>query len=203
MPLARIVTWLAEDTGALAKDLRARGFEVVTKSPDETSNEPADLEITVEECASEEALTSASGIALAQDKCVFIAPGAIVENLRPLPVIPLPAVTREPEPELAYDSVQPLESDEPEPLAAIYQLGDQPETQEQIPVVEPETVVDFSAAVAEPEISEFALETVSDPQLAAPLAEEIAGPVAEVTEPLVEEEEMVAHELSASVESFP
>ena len=58
MPLARIVTWLAEDTDALAKDLRARGFEVVTKSPDEISSEPADLEITVEECASEEALTS-------------------------------------------------------------------------------------------------------------------------------------------------
>src|SRR5439155_21107140 len=169
MPLARIVTWLAEGTEALAKDLRARGFEVVTKSPDEISSEPADLEITVEECASEDALTSASGIALTQDKCVFIAPGAIVENLRPVPVIALPAVVREPEPELAYDSVQPAESDELEPLAAIHQLGDQPQTQEQIPVRE------AAESVA------FALETVSDPQPAPPLAEKLAEPVAEVT----------------------
>ena len=205
MPLARIVTWLAEDTDALAKDLRARGFEVVTKSPDEISSEPADLEITVEECASEDALTSASGIALTQDKCVFIAPGAIVENLRPVPVIALPAVVREPEPELAYDSVQPAESDELEPLAAIHQLEDQPQTQEQIPVREAaEPVLDFSAAVAEPEVTEFALETVSDLQFAAPLAEELAEPVAEVTEPLAaEEEELVAHEFAASIESLP
>jgi hypothetical protein len=206
MPLARIVTWLAEDTDALAKDLRARGFEVVTKSPDEISSGPADLEITVEECASEDALTSASRIARAQDKCVFIAPGAIVENLRPVPVIPLPAMMPELEPELAYDSVQPAESDEVEPLAAIHRLEDQPETLEQIPVLEAAeaVVVDLSAAVAEPEVSEFALEIVSDPPLAAPLAEELAEPLAEVTEPLVEEEEeLVAHEFSASVEFLP
>src|SRR2546428_9378696 len=204
MPLARIVTWLAEDTGALAKDLRARGFEVVTRSPDEISSEPADLEITVEECASEDALTSASGIALTQDKCVFIAPGAIVENLRPVPVIALPAVVREPEPELAYDSVQPAESDELEPLAAIHQLEDQPQTQEQIPVREAaEPVVDFSAALAEPEVTAFALETVSDLQFAAPLAEELAEPVAEVTEPLAEDEELVTPAFSAKVESLP
>lgn len=205
MPLARIVTWLAEDTDALAKDLRARGFEVVTKSPDEISSEPADLEITVEECASEDALTTASGIALTQDKCVFIAPGAIVENLRPVPVMPPPVMIREPEPELAYDSVQPRESDELEPIAAIHQLEDQPETQEQIPVLEPaEAVLDLSAAVAEPEVSEFALETVSESQVAAPLAEELAEPLAQVAEPLTEEEEeLVAHEFSASVESLP
>src|SRR5207237_7406558 len=89
MPLARIVTWLAEDTDALAKDLRARGFEVVTKSPDEISSELADLEITVEECAPEEALTSASGIAREQKKSVCIAPGAITDNVRPTAVVPL------------------------------------------------------------------------------------------------------------------
>jgi hypothetical protein len=214
MPLARIVTWLAEDTDALAKDLRARGFEVVTKSPDEISSEPADLEITVEECASEDALTSASGIALTQDKCVFIAPGAIVENLRPVPVVALPALMREPEPELAYESVQPPESDELEPLAAIRQLEDQPETLEQISVLEAaEAVVDLSAAVAQPEVSEFVSElgdeVIFESQLAPPLTEELVEPVAEVAEPLAaqeesaKEEELVVHEFSANVESLP
>ena len=206
MPLARIVTWLAEDTDALAKDLRARGFEVVTKSPDEISSEPADLEITVDECASEDALTSASGIALAQDKCVFIAPGAIVESFRPVPVIPPPVMIREPEPELAYDSVQPAESDELEPLAAIHRLEDQQETQLQIPVLESaESALDFSTAVAEPEVSKIALEAVSDPLVAAPLAEELTERLAEVTKPMAEagQEDLVAQEISASVEYLP
>jgi hypothetical protein len=215
MPLARIVTWLAEDTDALAKDLRARGFEVVTQSPDEISSEPADLEITVEECASEEALTSASGIAREQNKCVFIAPGAITENLRPVSVVPLIR-----EPELAYRPTQSIERDEVEQLAAIHQLEDRPEALDQISVIQAEPVLDLSAAVAQPEA-----ETISHSQLVAPLAEKLAEPVAEVVEPLVEvseplvevtealaeqevfasekEEELVAYEFSASVESLP
>ena len=215
MPLARIVTWLAEDTDALAKDLRARGFEVVTKSPDEISSEPADLEITVEECAPEEALTSASGIAREQNKCVFIAPGAITDNLRPVSVVPLIR-----EPELAYRPTQSIERDEGEQLAAIHQLEDRPEALDQISVIQAEPVLDLSAAVAQPEA-----ETISHSQLVAPLAEKLAEPVAEVVEPLVEvseplvevtealaeqevfasekEEELVAYEFSASVESLP
>src|SRR2546430_14288816 len=105
MPLARIVTRLAEDTDALAKDLRARGFEVVTKSPDEISSEPADLEITVEESALEEALTSAGAIARTQDKRVFIAPGAITENPRPVSVL---ALILQPEP--ASDDIPRVEA---------------------------------------------------------------------------------------------
>src|SRR5437016_13202012 len=97
MPLARIVTWLAEDTDALAKDLRARGFEVVTKSPDEISSELADLEITVEECAPEEALTSAIGLEREQSKGGFIAPGAMTDKCRPGSDVPLIRV-----PELAH-----------------------------------------------------------------------------------------------------
>src|SRR5438309_9685734 len=125
MPLARIVTRLAEDTDALAQDLRARGFEVVTKSPDEISSEPADLEITVEECAFEEALTSASAIARTRDKRVFIAPGAITENPRPVSVI-----SRTREPELASDPIQHVESDQVERLVATRPLVDRPETSE-------------------------------------------------------------------------
>jgi hypothetical protein len=199
MSLARIVTWLAEDIGALAQDLRARGFEVVTRSPDEISSEPADLEITVEECASEEALTSASGIARAQDKCVFIAPGAITDNPRPIAVTPPPVVM----PELAYSAVQPYQSEELEPLVAIHQLEDRSGTLEQIPVLDAAEAVAGSAAVSEPEVSEFALEAVSDPELA-PRGEELTEPLAEMTEPLAEEEEeLVTHEFAASIESAP
>src|SRR5256884_1259515 len=215
MPLARIVTWLAEDTDALAKDLRARGFEVVTKSPDEISSELADLEIMVEECAPEEALTSASGIAREQNECVFSAPGAINGKLRPVSVVPLIR-----EPELAYRPTQSIERDEVEQLAAIHQLEDRPEALDQISVIQAEPVLDLSAAVAQPEA-----ETISHSQLVAPLAEKLAEPVAEVVEPLVEvseplvevtealaeqevfasekEEELVAYEFSASVESLP
>jgi hypothetical protein len=201
MPLARIVTWLAEDIDALEKDLRARGFEVVTKSPDEISSEPADLEITVEECASEQALISASGIARAQDKCVFIAPGAITENPRPLAVTPPLSMG---EPELAYDSLQPSESDEFAPLAAIHQLQDASELQQQ-PVHQVLEPVDIST-VSEPEVSESALETVSDAQFAVPLTQELAAPWAEVTEPLgveeQEQEQLATHNFSANSEPF-
>jgi hypothetical protein len=91
MPLARITTRLAQDSQALANDLRARGFEVQTKSPDEAPSETADLEIALEECASEEALGNATNDPDARDFWVFIAPGAITENLRPIETIPLNA----------------------------------------------------------------------------------------------------------------
>lgn len=201
MPLARIITRLAEDIDSLAQDLRARGFEVVTKSPDEISSEPADLEITVEECASEEALTSASGIARAQDKCVFIAPGAITENLRPVTVMPR---LRQPEPELAHDPVQPVESVEVEQLAAIHQLEDRTETLDEIVIEPSEPVVDLSAAVIQ--VSELEAQTIPNFQPPAPLAEEFAEPeVAETSalEEEAEEEELVAHEYSAALESVP
>ena len=89
MPLARIITRLAEDAYVLADDLRARGFEVQTRSPQEMFSEPADLEITLEECATQDALERATHSPATQDVCVFIAPGAISENLRPIQTVNL------------------------------------------------------------------------------------------------------------------
>ena len=188
MPLARIVTRLAEDTDALAQDLRARGFEVVTKSPDEISSEPADLEITVEECAFEEALTSASAIARTQDKRVFIAPGAITGNPRPVSVLPFIR-----EPELASDAIPRVEADQVEELAAMHQSDDRSETQ-QIAVSEVvEPFVDLSASVAPTEVSALP-EIISDSELAAPLAGQLAEPAPEAGQPFTMEKEAPAHE---------
>jgi hypothetical protein len=204
MPLARIVTRLAEDVDALERDLRARGFEVVTKSPDEISSEPADLEITVEECASEQALISASGIARALDKCVFIAPGAITENPRPLAVTTPPLSVSEPK--LAYDSLQPYESDELAPLAAIHQLEYTSETTEQAPVQGPEPV-DIYASVPEIVVSESALEPVSEARLAVQRTEELSAPLLQATQRFgvkeaQEQEQLATHDFSANAEPF-
>ncbi len=84
MPLARIVARLAEHAHILAEELRARGFEVQTCSPEEQSSEPADLEISLEDCAIEDALADAAHTPLTQDAWVFIAPGAVSENSRPI-----------------------------------------------------------------------------------------------------------------------
>jgi hypothetical protein len=86
MPLARIVARLAEHAHILAEELRARGFEVQTCSPEEQSSEPADLEISLEDCAIEDALADAAHTPLTQDAWVFIAPGAVTENSRPIRV---------------------------------------------------------------------------------------------------------------------
>jgi hypothetical protein len=197
MPLARIVTRLAEDTDALAKDLRARGFEVVTKSPDEISSEPADLEITVEECAFDEALTSASAIARTQDKCVFIAPGAITENPRPASLI---ALRREPE--LPPDLIQHVDSDSIEQRAAIHQLVNRPETSEQISVPPAELVVDLSAPVVPAEVSGLP-EVISDSELAASLPAPLAEPLSETGEPFTEEDVVLPREYSEESLSTP
>jgi hypothetical protein len=84
MPLARIIARDAENAHLLAKDLRARGFEVQTRSPEEKSLQPADLEITLEDCTIEEAVSGAAHVPVSPDLYVFIAPGAVSENLRPI-----------------------------------------------------------------------------------------------------------------------
>jgi hypothetical protein len=89
MPVARIITRVREDADELADDLRGRGFEIEIVSPDDIPSHSVDLEVCVEECATEEALTSAESVSQPQDVCVFIAPGAIVESVRPMVVVPL------------------------------------------------------------------------------------------------------------------
>ena len=78
MPLARIITPCVEDSYELAAQLRARGYEVETVlSGAEPSTQPAHLEVTLEECTPEEALVRADLLPGREDRCVFIAPGAI------------------------------------------------------------------------------------------------------------------------------
>jgi hypothetical protein len=89
MPLARIIARDAENAHILARDLRARGYEVQTRSPEEKSSEPADLEITLEDCTIEEAVSGAAHVPVSPDLYVFIAPGAVSENLRPIRIASL------------------------------------------------------------------------------------------------------------------
>jgi hypothetical protein len=112
MPLARIITRSVEDSHVLAEGLRARGFDVQTRSPQEIFSEPVDLEITLEECATEDALERATHSPAIHDVCVFIAPGAISENVRPIRVVkmtPLAVADADPIPE-EVEPILPLAS---------------------------------------------------------------------------------------------
>src|SRR5438128_2116245 len=85
MALARIITRFPEESRDLIENLRSRGFEVQTESPGKTSPQPADLEITIEECDAEEALQRATSV---QDACAFVMPGAVTGRVRPITAIP-------------------------------------------------------------------------------------------------------------------
>jgi hypothetical protein len=85
MARARIITRFPEQSHDLAENLRLRGFEVQTESPGKTSPQPADLEITIEECDAEEALQCATSV---KDACAFVMPGAITGGVQPITAIP-------------------------------------------------------------------------------------------------------------------
>lgn len=89
MPSARILTRAVEEAGFLAEDLRRRGFQVQVVSPDNIPNEPVDLEVTLEECETEAALRRVDAHPEAEDLCVFVAPGALIESYRPMRVVPI------------------------------------------------------------------------------------------------------------------
>jgi len=106
MALARIITRLSSGYYAIERDLRARGFRVETRRPDEVNLEPADLEITIEECAPEHALTRAMDGG--GDASVFVAPEALTGG-RPVAAIPFvpslqPAISAIP-PEIGHTVV--------------------------------------------------------------------------------------------------
>lgn len=88
MPLARIITDSADDSLELSMQLRARGFLVETVPPGEVPSTPADLEVRLEECASEDVVSRAA-TKDSEDLWVFVAPGALDESMRPMRVIPL------------------------------------------------------------------------------------------------------------------
>jgi hypothetical protein len=88
MPLARIITDSADDSLELSMQLRARGFLVETVPPGEVPSTPADLEVRLEECASEDVVSRAAAKD-SEELWVFVAPGALDESMRPMRVIPL------------------------------------------------------------------------------------------------------------------
>ena len=89
MPLARIITDSVDDSLELTIQLRARGFQVETVAPGTIPNTPADLEVRLEECESEDALSRASQTPTQDDLWVFVAPGALDERVRVIREIPI------------------------------------------------------------------------------------------------------------------
>jgi hypothetical protein len=82
MPLARIITTSARYSDGLADDLRSRGFQVLTSAPGDSVSESADLEITLNECLSEDARAAATDSPVTKDMRVFVTPQAFAGNIR-------------------------------------------------------------------------------------------------------------------------
>jgi hypothetical protein len=120
MPLARIITDSVDESLELTMQLRSRGFQVETVAPGDVPSTPADLEVRLEECNSEDVLTRTAQVSEADDLWVFVAPGALDDSVRPVRTIPLVApVIRIPEtksrPEVA-PSVVPFAFPEDDPI---------------------------------------------------------------------------------------
>lgn len=90
MPLARIITDVADDCLELTMQLRARGYQVETVSPSAIPSTPADLEVRLEECAPEDVVIHAANGVSAEDLWVYVAPGALDANALPIRTFPLP-----------------------------------------------------------------------------------------------------------------
>jgi len=84
MPLARIITEVADDCLELTMQLRARGFQVETVAPGVVSSTPADLEVRLEECAPEDVVSHMAQNSAGDDLWVFVAPGALDSNSVPI-----------------------------------------------------------------------------------------------------------------------
>jgi hypothetical protein len=206
MALARIVTQSAEDSEALARDLRARGFDVQITPPDQVPPEPADLEITLEACASEEGLQRAADF---HEAYVFIAPGSIPTNPPVIQVAPetAPLPEAQPSPEVVLlpaqaDALTGGESFETEPEFAddIHALTSEPEP---VKLAEPEPIPETVLPVAQAEIEQPAVASnpieISD-EVPASIIAESAAEEGEFTsdwpiwQPVPNEEEIAALE---------
>ena len=143
MPLARLITNAGGDADELAADLRSRGFTVEVVSPDAIPSYSVDLEIRVEECASEQALRNVEELSKAEDIHVFIGPGAIVESLRPMITIPLvpeaEEVVAEPAPIVSVVPDEVVTPQHLSSLAAEEDVVDEVEAIELPPLVEAST----------------------------------------------------------------
>src|SRR5262245_23870525 len=79
MPLARIVTRIPETAASLASYLNERGYRVEVVAPGQILVSDADVELTLETCASSRALDQAAKLASRIDADVVVSPGAIPE----------------------------------------------------------------------------------------------------------------------------
>jgi len=84
MPLARIITEVADDCLELTMQLRARGFQVETVAPGFIPSTPADLEVRMDECAPEDVVNYMAQSSAGDDLWVFVAPGALDSNSLPI-----------------------------------------------------------------------------------------------------------------------
>ena len=197
MPIARLITRTVEDAQELAADLRSRGFVVETVSPESIPSHPVDLEIRVEECSSEQALRNAEKLSATEDIHVFIAPGALIESLRPMKVVPLAVA-----PEVMADSEEetPVEADlASTPLAPTFMAEAEDVVEEAMPVeaVQLSSSADFPVNTPQLNVEEVITEPFSPqepvettPQVHALEAEEVYPPSDwPIWHPLADDEE--------------
>jgi len=76
MPLARIVTRYPDEAIELAMQLRARGFQVETVSPEQISESEPDLEIQLDSCDAQDVLEHVMGLSV-DGASVLVAPGSL------------------------------------------------------------------------------------------------------------------------------
>ncbi|MFB3918384.1 MAG: hypothetical protein ACE14M_16765, partial [Terriglobales bacterium] len=76
MPIARIITQSAAAAAMVAERLRAEGYTVETVSPLDKPLQAADLEIRIDQCATEEALILAAEM-VPEGGRILVAPGAL------------------------------------------------------------------------------------------------------------------------------
>jgi hypothetical protein len=76
MPVVHIVGSIPEGICDLPQQLRDRGFDVET-IPDTANCQPGTLEITLQECSTEEALSRALALAQDNDIAILVSPGVI------------------------------------------------------------------------------------------------------------------------------
>src|ERR1700746_124410 len=84
MPLARIITEVADDCLELTMQLRARGFQVETVAPGFIPSTPADLEVRMDECAPEDVVNYMAQSSAGDDLWVFVAPCGLDRNSLPI-----------------------------------------------------------------------------------------------------------------------
>lgn len=89
MPLARIITDVADDCLELTMQLRARGFQVETVAPGFIPSVLADLEVRMEQCAPEDVVNYMAQSSAGDDLWVFVAPGALDSNSLPIRNVPI------------------------------------------------------------------------------------------------------------------